>query len=223
MFELAGRLAMMQDQFDRAAKYYEQAQDLDYDNIRYAESVGRAQFFSNRYADARDTFKSLTKRDDYDTPAWVWTMLGDSSLALGHLGYARDAYQRACELQPDNPGGWLNQAKVALALRDEVRAILSAQRSLQLDPHQQAAALVLGFALIRNDQANKAIWLLDKYTKMHPKEANLHCLRGKAYASTGKTDIAIECYQQALNVEPGNLLAQELLAAESSQSLSKLN
>ncbi len=223
MFELAGRLAMMQDQFGRAARYYEQAQDLDYKNIRYAEAVGRAQFFASRYADAKDTFKALTKRTDYDTPAWVWTMLGDSSLALGHLGDARDAYQYACELQPNNPGGWLNQAKVALALRDEVRAILSAQRSLQLDPYQQAAAMVLGFALIRNDQADKAVWLLDKYTKMHPGEANLQCLRGKAYAETGKTDVAVECYQQALNMEPDNLLAKELLAAESRQTISKLN
>ncbi len=223
MFELAGRLAIMQDQFDRAARYYEQAQDLDYDNIRYGEAVGRAQFFSSRYADTKDTFKILTKRDDYDAPAWVWTMLGDSSLALGHLADARNAYQKACELQPDNPGGWLNQAKVALALRDEVRAILSAQRSLQLNPHQQAAAMVLGYALIRNDQAEKAVWLLDKYTKMHPGEANFHSLRGKAYAEIGRTDIAVECYQQALNVEPGNVLAKELLSAESGQTLSKLN
>ncbi len=212
MYELAGRLASMRNEHDKSAKFYEQAHDLDYKNLRYLEAMGRAQFFAEKYDDAADTFRNLIDEPEYKTPSWVYTMLGDSCMALGRPYKARDAYQHASDLDPSSAGVWVNLAKAALVSRDEPRAIVSARQGLQLSPTQLDAMLVLGYALIRSGQIERAIRFLTEAIPVHPENATLRCLLGRAFAAAGNESQAAQCYSDALQLEPSSNLARELLA-----------
>lgn len=212
-YELAGRLAMMQGEHESAARYYEHARDLDYDNVLYHEALARAWFFAEQHREALSCLTELTERKDYDPPAWVYTMLGDCNIALGRPYHARDAYLQATSLTPEDPGAWTNVAKAALILGDEDRAILSSRHALGLDPGRLDATLTLGYALLRSGQEVRAVRVLSEARSKHPQSATLLCLLGRAYSRLGHHEQARACYDVALRLEPDDPLARELAAA----------
>jgi tetratricopeptide (TPR) repeat protein len=211
MFELAGRLALMQDQYPEAAKCYQQALDLDPKNIRYREALGMAEFNSQRYAQAIEALLPLTKMPDRTPAAWVHRMLGDSYMALNRPAEARNCFQAGKELQPSEPSAWANLAKAYLATGDDTRAIMSAQQALKLQPGQDEATIVLGYAILRDGQNARAVEVLTRACQASPSSAMLQCLLGRAHAASGDAEKATRCYAAALKVEPDNALARELL------------
>ena len=212
VYELAGRLAMMQQEHAEAAKYYEQAADLDPGNLRYREVLAQAQFAAGEHAKAAGTLKDLSQSNQYKAPAWVYTMLGDCHMAMGRPIEARDAYQIASQQSPESAGAWANLAKAALALNDLPRAILSAKQALNLEAGRLDATLLLGYALLRNGQVDGALRLLPQAVARYPDNGTLRCLLGRAHAAAGNEAEAAQCYAAALKLEPDNQLAQALLA-----------
>jgi tetratricopeptide (TPR) repeat protein len=203
---------MMAGDYEKSARYYEQAHDMDIENWRYQEAAGRAEFMAGQYTKAKETLDHLSKTDKYDCPAWVWTMLGDAYLAMQRPYQARDAYQKALDLSPDDAGAWVNQAKAALTLNDGSRAVLSARRALQLEPGRVDAMLIIGCAMIQQGQDRQAVGVLDDFARACPNDAMLRCLQGRAYAGAGQTRQAGQCYALALKLDPDNALATALLS-----------
>jgi cytochrome c-type biogenesis protein CcmH/NrfG len=54
--------------------------------------------------------------------------------------------------------------------------------------------------------------VLVRGAKAKPRNGTIQCILGRAYAASGNSAKAAECYQLALQLEPGNSLASELLA-----------
>ncbi|HUS91860.1 MAG TPA: tetratricopeptide repeat protein [Phycisphaerae bacterium] len=222
MYELAGRLALMTNDFDRAVEYLERARDLDPRNTRYAEMLARAQYSVGRHADAIDTLTELTGRREQKAATWVYLMLGDCHLALGKAHQAFDAYFSASEQAPEDPAVWVALARSALAMKDASRAALAAQRALALAPGELDATLLLGYALLREGRPGEAIEVLRPAADQHPKSATVRCLLGRAFSAGGNVAEAIRWYTSALSVDPGNELARELLAAAGGGEISKV-
>jgi len=220
--ELAGRLAMMRQQYEKAATHFRYAYDLDSRNTCYAESLGRAQFLAGQHTEAAETLEGLTQvgaerpgaaqaDQDYSAPAWVHTMVGDCHMIAGRFYDARDAYYAAMRLKEDDSGAWVNLGKAALALGDSARAVLSAREALRLEPRSLDAALVLGYALLCDGRNEAAVTELRSAAAIHPDSGTLQCLLGKAHAAAGGDEDAVRCYQSALRLEPDNKLARALL------------
>lgn len=212
LFETAGRLAIMRRQYDRAARHFRQACDLNYENVAYVEAMGRAQFLAGQYEPAAETLKGLTERKAYTAPVWVYTMLGDCYMALDRPFKARDAYYVATERKPEDAGVWLNLAKAAMKLGDTARAILSAHQALSCEPRCLEATMVLGYALIRANRASEAVAVLSAAADKHPKDGMVQCLLGRAYAAVGNRAEAQRRYELASRLDPSNRVARELLA-----------
>lgn len=212
MFETAGRLALMQKRYDKAATFFQKAYDLDYTNVQYLGALAKAQFLAGQHERAAESLKDLTEQKGYTAPVWVYTMLGDAYLALGKPLKARDAYYVATERRPQDPGVWVNLGKAAMELGDMARAMLSARQALELEPGRLDATMVLSYAMIRSGQAQNAIALLTRAVGRHPSSGTLQCLLGRAYAETGDGAQAKRCYALAARLEPDCRLARELLA-----------
>jgi tetratricopeptide (TPR) repeat protein len=213
VYELAGRAAMMLGLHEEAAIHYETALDLDPKNMPYREALGRASFFAGRYDAAAEVLEGLTDTDGYRAPSSVYTMLGDCYLALGRGYAARDAYFTASEMSPATPDVWTDLAKGCLAIGDLKRARLSARQALQLDGNNLDAALLFGYALLRQGQSARAVAFLTEAAARHRQSATLVCLLGRAHAAAGDPVRAAECYAEALRLDPGNNLARQLLQA----------
>jgi len=211
LFELAGRLAAMQDDHAKAAQYYQHAHDIDPKNVRYRGALAKAQFFANQYAQAEETLLALSQLKDYDPPYWVFAMLGDCCMAQGKVYQARDAYQEATDRNPSVAGLWSNLAKASLALGDIPGAISAARCALQLDADSLEATMLLGYAMLRNGEARRAGALLAAAADRHGQNVILQCLLGRSYAAAGNKALAQRCYAAALQAEPDNQLARRLL------------
>lgn len=211
IYELAGRLAMMQQEYASAAEYYQHARDLDFENAGYQEALARAQFFAGQYESALENLQTLTERKDYTPKPSLYTMLGDCCMATGRTSQARTAHLKATELDPADAGAWTNLAKSALALGDLPRAVLAARQALSLDGGSLDATMLLGYALLRDGQVARSLSVLKPAVQRYPTSAELLCVLGRAHTAAGNQAEAARCYAAALAAEPSNDLARELL------------
>lgn len=220
VFELAGRLAMMSGEYEKAACHYQQAYDLDCKNVPYREALARAQFLARRHEEAAGTLKELTELKGYAAGAWAYAMLGDCYLVQGRPYEARNAFDMATRLKPTDAGVWVNVAKAAVTCRDMERAILAAKQAMDIEPGHLDATLVLGYAMLRTGQPAQAVTVLAQAASAHPSSGTLQCLLGRAYAATGDEPQALRCYAEAVRLEPGNEAARQLLAGTGAEKLS---
>jgi len=222
LYELAGRLAMMTGDYAKAATRMAKACEIDYKNARYQESLGRTQFLASQHSQALDTFKSLVAREGYKAPAWIYTRIGDCHMAMGRPSAARDAYYRVQEMKSDSADAWVDIAKAALALGDDVRATLASREALELDEAHAEATLVLGYSLIRSGQAPEAMRMMSASLGRFKTNATFLCLLGQACAAQGDLEAATRHYRSAADLEPDNDLPKTLLARLTQGSQRKL-
>lgn len=213
MYELAGRLAMMGREYDKAVDNCQRARDLDGRNIRYMEALARAQFAAKRYAEASESLGDLIAQEKGKSLSWAHIMLGDAQMAMGNARAAFEAYFTATERTPDDAGVWACLANSALAIPDAPRAILAARKALAIDSDHVEASQVLGYALLRDNQPAEALKALSRAATAHPDDGMIQCLLGRAHAANGQQAQALRCYNQAVKVDPSNRLARQLLAA----------
>ena len=209
---LAGRLAMMNGDYTKAAGRFAKACEIDYKNVRYQESLGRAQFLAAQHSEALDTFRVLLSREGYEAPAWVHARMGDCYMALGRPSAARDAYYRVREMSGDSADAWADIGKAALALGDNIRATLAGRKALELDETHAEAMLVLGYSLLRSRQADEARRTMSASLDRFKTNATFLCLLGQACAAQGDNAAARRYYRSAADLEPDNDLPKTLLA-----------
>ncbi|MFP4054357.1 MAG: tetratricopeptide repeat protein [Phycisphaerae bacterium] len=213
LYELAGRIASMRQEHERAARHFLAACDLAPGTTSYQELLGRSQMAAGRYAEAAETFGQLGDVEDYQAPAWVYSMLGQCHMALDNPNRARTAFDQAAKMNGNSPEVWCDLARAELANGDAGRAVLSAREALQQDKNHLDGTLLLAFSLMRTQQNAGAIRILSAASVKHPKSTMVHCLLGKAYAADGKLAKATESYREALRLDPRNAAARELLKA----------
>ncbi len=211
-YELAGRLAMMNNDYAAATKHYRRACVTDVDNPAYVEALAAAQVFGGQADQAVATLTRRTEFREAPAPGWVYTMLGDCHLAAGRLTDAQEAYQKACSLAPDEPAVWTDLAKVLLARRQMAQAANAASKALSLSEDCFEASLVMGYALLQMGQNDRAIEVLQRAARLRSEDETLLCVLGQAHEAAGNTDKARHYYAAAVRANPNNPLGAALLA-----------
>ena len=210
-YELAGRLAMMQQAHERAATYYRRAYELDGENLAYLEALATAQVFAKRHADAIYSLSARLRQIEPPAPTWVYTMLGDCYLAVGAHQQACEVYRELCQLKPDDATHWVALAKANLAAGNLATAINTAERALQVDPDSVDATGLLGYALLLSGRGREATTVLTAAVAAHPQDVTLRCILGRSLETAGDRSRAEAAYREAVRIEPQNALAWALL------------
>ena len=210
--ELAGRLAMLDDDYAAAADHYELACQVDPGNPAYIEALAIAQVFGGRTGEAIPVLLRRSEMSQKPAPKWVYTMLGDCCMAIGELDAAHDAYHRACELAPADPAAWVNAAKALLAMRRLPQAVDAAAKALSLAEDRLDASLVMGYALLLGGQAGRAVDVLERAAQLAGQDETLLYVLGKAHEAAGENREAQQCYSAAAELNPDNPLGAALLA-----------
>lgn len=210
-FELAGRIATLHHEYDKAVKYYREARALDPENRRYAELLAGAYLNSGQIEPASAVLKDLVSLPEYTPPLRVYMMLGDISLASGNLSEARQAYHRALSREPENAQARLGLAKISLIRGQWVRAAEEAQEARRHAPDNVEIATVLAYALLRRSEAEAALDILVPLRRAHPDDAMIHTLMGRAHEQLGRHRQARQMYALASRLDPNNALARRLV------------
>jgi Flp pilus assembly protein TadD len=111
-----GRLAFMDDAYQKAIAEYQSAIDLDSSWALPFNGIGRAYARLNKKDEAKEAYRRAAEVE----PDWIisWLNYGSVSLALGDYAEAEEAFRKAGELEPDKPSPHNN---LALALEKQGR------------------------------------------------------------------------------------------------------
>ena len=211
--ELAGRIAMLLKQYDKAVGYFQRACDADTKNHRYPELLATAQFRNRKYQAAAVTIETMLKKKDYKPLAMVYEIQGDCYLALQQNRQAETAYREACKLRSENVETWIKLAKSTLLQDKTIASIHAAQQARRLEASSLEANMILGYAMLLDGNFTAAISVLEKSLTIHAGDPMLICLLGKAYEQSGQKEKARRLFARAMQAEPKNIVARELLAS----------
>ncbi len=211
---LAGELAMLVGQPERAIGFYQHCLDADPKGPVGREGLAKAYFFAGRHDRALKRLEGLASAPAYQGKTlWVYLMIGDSQMALDRPRKARDAYEAAAGIEPGSARVWGALARAALALGDLTGASAAARRVLALGGDPLEPAIVLACGLLRSGRPADALRLLKEASSKHPQDTTVLCLRGRCHQQMGQDDQAADCYRRVLRSDPEHRLAKALLGA----------
>ena len=145
--------------------------------------------------------------------------LGNALVERGRLEEAIDAYRRSIELDPTNADAYNNLGSLQKAQNRKDEAEAAYLKSLAIDPDHINALTNLGN--LRSDQGrhNDAVALYWKAINLNPANHQTRHRLGYAYYAVKQFSAAAEAFRLWLQVEPGNPVAQHMLAALSGDNI----
>jgi Flp pilus assembly protein TadD len=134
-------------------------------------------------------------------------VLGQLYERLSKWDQAKEAYQKALEIQPDNPLASNNMAYVMLQEGGNVDVALTmAQTARRGDPSSANFADTLGWAYFKKGAYASAVDLFKeaiKLNKDNPDDPDFHYHLGLAYQKTEQPALAKQQFERALKINPG--------------------
>jgi len=135
--------------------------------------------------------------------------LADADIAYrsGNINGAVEAYKEVMRLEPSNPKPLAELSALELILKNLDESYNLAQKALAVAPHDvevlNAAARIANW---RNDN-EKAIQYAFDAQEIDPQNANTLAILGEIYTDEGNRDMAQQSLDQALALEPNNVMA----------------
>jgi len=137
------------------------------------------------YLAAKDFDRALTAlqplQEKEAQNAAMWNLTGIAYAGKGQLDKAQEAWRKALEVNPGDPGTTTNLARLALAQKDPATARRYYQQALAKHPDE--LQLLLGLAELERQQGDKAAYIkqLDEAIQRQPKALQPRLLRAGAY------------------------------------------
>ncbi len=207
-------MALLDEQVEDALVRLAQADDLDVRALALAmlhlargEERGVRKFLARTVTEADQRHEPLRKR-------WMTALgtFGDRFFTGGDLQRAVRTYQKALEVQPDDPAVLLNLGLAQTYARNLPNAVTSFTRSLDAEPRQALAWTNLGLALEEQGDLAAAKTAYEKAIEVKPDEALAHFNLGNAFLRRDEFDSAASQYETAIEFDPNNEQAYIYLA-----------
>ena len=156
---------------------------------------------------------------ELDPAAGRYNNLGNALVERGRLDEAIDAYRRSIELDSTRPDAYNNLGSLQKAqgrLEESEAAYLKA---LELDPEHLNALTNLGNLRADQGRHHEAVSLYWKAISLNPANNRSRYRLGYAYYAVKQFEAAAEAFRLWLKTEPGNPVAQHMLAALSGENI----
>lgn len=146
-------------------------------------------------------------------PAVVYHSLGLCRIEAGDREGAVDCFRRLLAVDPASVEGHLNLARALVELSQYTEAIEVARLVVQRDPGQKSAHVLLGLALAGVGKLEEGIEQVQGAADRELTRAQcLGILAGEAMERRMET-LALEYFDQALEIDPGNAGTRHLVAS----------
>lgn len=217
--DAVGQLLVTEKKYDEAVAVLRQANALAPEEGGIREHYGMALYYAKNYREAASVLERLVNAKDdgkgkptYTNRADLRLAIGECQLELDQPREARDNFELASQLQPENVSVWLNLSKAALRLNDPKRAELSLKKAMTLDAKSADANLLMGYLNLQQGKLSDALTSFRKASTLDDQDAVSLCMSGFVLEKMGRSNEAIRFYSQALKVKPNDELATSLLA-----------
>jgi tetratricopeptide (TPR) repeat protein len=207
-----GQLLMQKGKFAQAVDVLRQATILASDDDTIREHLALAHFRNKQYRDAADVLTRLVKDDKYLKRSDLYLALGECQMQMNKPRDARDSFDTASQLSPNQAPVWIGLAKAALGVSDLRRAEMALKRALSIEPASSEANLLLGYVRLREGKFDEALAAFRKSNALDSGDTVSLCMVGYVLEKMGHNDEALRCYAQALKLKPNDDFATRLMA-----------
>ena len=191
--------------------------ELDKNNSDALLKLGRVQVAKGATDEAIATYQNSIKNNPNEASFYI--LMGELYESKKDWQKAKDAYQKALDLKPDNPLASNNLAYVMLETGGNVDVALSlAQTARRGMPDSPNAADTLGWVLYQKGAYQSAIDLFQEALKLAeknkaPEDATVHYHLGLAYEKTEKPTLARQHLERVLKINPNYSAADDVRKA----------
>jgi tetratricopeptide (TPR) repeat protein len=201
---LLGALLFNNKDLEGAEAELRKAVDLDKNNADAVLKLGQVQAAAGQPDQAAATYEAFLHNNPRDIRFYI--LSGQLYEQKRDWAKAKDSYQKALQLQSDNPLASNNLAYVLLEQGGDVDTAMSmAQIARRGMPDSPNAADTLGWAYYHKGAYKSAIDLFKealKLNKDHPEVATFHYHLGLAYQKTDQNGLARQQFERALKIDP---------------------
>jgi tetratricopeptide (TPR) repeat protein len=184
---------------ENALTHYEKAVEIDPDNVIYQKSL--ADFYysvAGRVENALEIYFKVLDQQPQNLE--VLQMVGHINVALQKFDDAEEYYKRVLAIDPGNQD--------AALLLDKLQNRLTSD-SKPASAEEQYANIQ---TMINDGRQNDAVSAIETLLDSHPDFAQAHNDLGVLSYQQGDKDKALNCYEAAARLEPGNNTFQKNLA-----------
>jgi tetratricopeptide (TPR) repeat protein len=132
----------------------------------------------------------------------VYNMLGNALDGQGLREEAIEAYDKALELDPNNPGALSRRGIYRLGRGQVERALADCRRAVELEPERGWAHVNLGLCLERQGKMDEAMEAFRRAAQLDPTSYVGHHSLGMRLQNKGQFDEAIAAYRRAIERYP---------------------
>ena len=212
------RIAGLKNDHATACRYYRDAVILLPDDQKIRRSYSEELYFAGKYADAVSIFEDMRKDEKVPDKENLLLMLSDAYSHVRRPLDARNCLQEVVRENPNNMVAYLMLSKTCIETNDLAIAVAAVHKVLRSEPENIKALTVS--ALIQQKQRNWADSrvTLEKALKLAPEDTTVLCMLGIASEQLGKKDEAVAFYQKAIDTDPKDNWATELMDKAKAQS-----
>ena len=113
---------------------------------------------------------------------------------------------------PDSAGVWLGLARAQLKTNNPLRAEASLRKCLSIDDASNEAHLLMGYVALRQNHFEDARLSFVRASELDQTDTVSMCMVGFTLNKLGRAQEAAAWYQRALKLNPGDDMANQLLA-----------
>ena len=149
-----------------------------------------------RYS-SEDIFQGARGGGFDSNDVWGWRNKGSTMYFLGKYDEAIKCYDKAIEIDPDNPVVWNNKGLALNSLGKYDEAVKCYDKAIEIDPDDADAWNNKGLALNSLGKYDEAVKCYDKAIEIDPDDADAWNNKGLALNSLGYDNEAKKCYDRS--------------------------
>lgn len=211
-----GQLWQQQGALGQAIDAYRQAVVLDAADVGIRERLALALYESGEHREALAQINRVlaANQSAADSPrADLMLAAAECELALDDARAARSRFEDVAAIEPKWIDAWLGAAKASLRLGDLRRADYAATKAVTLRPRSADAQMVMGYVRLRQDRDDEALAAFTRASAAADADGLGLSMMGIVAERKGDRPAAERYYRQALAMNPGDELAQRLVAS----------
>jgi len=210
--DAVGELLVGQKRYPEAVDMLREASILTPEDLTIKEHLAMVYFYAHQSGDALESLNRLVANDKFAHRGDLRAAIGECDCELGEYRDARAAFEVATQLDPGSAGWWIGLAKAAIQCSDYQRAELSLHKAMALDAGNSQANLLMGCLRLRQDRLPEALAAFNKVSSGDNADSLSLCMSGYVLQKLGRTHEAAEYYKKALQRDPHDELAAQLMA-----------
>ena len=183
------------------------------DNLPLRRELARAYLFSGKTDRAIQIYEEIIAQGGPDSETEAMLVLAQARLAQrdGNTEKVLELAKQMQQSQPDSAMGYELEGIALMSQKSYTQASRSFKMAWDRTPSSNLAIKLSESLRLSGQQASATQPLTDWLSK-HPQDTRVRQFLGAAWMELGKTDKAIETYEQVIRDEPDNVVALNNLA-----------